>query len=950
MASGSKLELLIEIQGKNAELLAGILRTVTDLQTKVEAGNKSLNQVAENTNSNLTNALRSAKTGALDVLGAFGLWRGIGDVISFVKDSLDKFSESERIAAKLAGSIAAAGGDFKTLQPLIRGATADMQKYGVTDHEVAAALADLVNRGFSVKQSLQGVQAAEKLAMLEGISLSEAVHAITNASNGFIRPGSVLGQILHDVRDELQKGGDKGKNFQVVLDKLAHLDPAIQAQLDTLALKTKTLGANWQQFSENFGSWLARVTDAKENLEFLSNWFKSLNDETERSNRIAAGHATAADNLETLIRQRDAIARFRADLKAGSQLPSVVPTGETLSPQDYREQTKAVENALQSIGISKMSFFTGAQREQAIAGLELVTRQLNQRILAMNKQGKKEIVDANKEADRQDKVRLEESAALERKKMDKLIEEGSSDELRKRAQLMGQVFAAEMQTSEAEYKQKLQLLDGNLSGQLALIEEHGKTVVATEQKQADQITQLLEGSSEKSSTSIQTMFKGGGADLAPGAISGFAESGDWAGLVAKAREMNKKFALDPADFKQAHDEFQTLSADIQKLTLLKQQASKIEVTAGTQTQADTKSVTDKAMSESEAKYRGTVSTNKDLVASGDLSQGEAMRQNAAAAQQYATKLRELAATGKLTDAQLVKFTKDLANVQREASKLTTLGQIRSQLTQFSNNLTHLGQQIGQFLTSTLDNALSTASAAITDMITRTGNAAAAWRNFGMAAIQAITQMVTGYIAGKLAMMAVDAMFGAESKAQSASTAAVAAPAGVAKAGEQGGIWGVILYAIVFATVLAAVMGMVAAASGGFAEGGPITGGVPGRDSVPFIGMTGEHVIKASSVSSLGERFMSRINAGIVDLAALNPGAVVRGMARPMSGNDSAGGQGGAGGRGNAVQFKFNNAIAFTQSDRERLFATTEFRRSLHAFIATNPDAINASLNRQRGHA
>src|SRR5690606_14913959 len=53
-----------------------------------------------------------------------------------------------------------------------------------------------------------------------------------------------------------------------------------------------------------------------------------------------------------------------------------------------------------------------------------------------------------------------------------------------------------------------------------------------------------------------------------------------------------------------------------------------------------------------------------------------------------------------------------------------------------------------------------------------------------------------------------------------------------------------------------------------AEGGPITGGIPGRDSVPILGMPGEHMLTTSDVDKLGGqagvyRFRSALQAGRV---------------------------------------------------------------------------------------
>src|SRR5690606_32276715 len=55
---------------------------------------------------------------------------------------------------------------------------------------------------------------------------------------------------------------------------------------------------------------------------------------------------------------------------------------------------------------------------------------------------------------------------------------------------------------------------------------------------------------------------------------------------------------------------------------------------------------------------------------------------------------------------------------------------------------------------------------------------------------------------------------------------------------------------------------------GRALGGPIVGGVPGRDSVPIMAMPGEHMLTTSDVAKLGGqhgvyRFRAALQAGLV---------------------------------------------------------------------------------------
>ena len=98
------------------------------------------------------------------------------------------------------------------------------------------------------------------------------------------------------------------------------------------------------------------------------------------------------------------------------------------------------------------------------------------------------------------------------------------------------------------------------------------------------------------------------------------------------------------------------------------------------------------------------------------------------------------------------------------------------------------------------------------------------------------------------------------------------------------------------------MGIAQGLSGGFAEGGMVRGpGTGTSDSITARLSDGEHITRAVSVSRLGERFMAGINAGVVDLGALNAGATVRGAGNGAGG---AGSGPGASGQGSAQHFHF----------------------------------------------
>jgi hypothetical protein len=217
------------------------------------------------------------------------------------------------------------------------------------------------------------------------------------------------------------------------------------------------------------------------------------------------------------------------------------------------------------------------------------------------------------------------------------------------------------------------------------------------------------------------------------------------------------------------------------------------------------------------------------------------------------------------------------------------GNMKVQMQQLKDQFATTAQSIAASMKNTIGGAMKQLSAGIGDMIVDGKKFGQVWADTGKTVAKAIINMASEYIAGKLAMMAVDAVMHKASTAQSAQTAASSGTAGVAKAGEQGGWVGLLLYLVVFAAVLAAIMALAGAATG-FAAGGPVVGGVQGQDSVPAMLTPGEFVIPKASVDKFGaahfEMYRRGETPGIDDMMGV-PAPV-------LSGFFSAGGLVGAG--------------------------------------------------------
>lgn len=237
----------------------------------------------------------------------------------------------------------------------------------------------------------------------------------------------------------------------------------------------------------------------------------------------------------------------------------------------------------------------------------------------------------------------------------------------------------------------------------------------------------------------------------------------------------------------------------------------------------------------------------------------------------------------------------LLKVQALERDNTFLGKMTANLRQLRDQWSNLGASMADVFTNTLGGAVTSFSQATASSIVHAKNLGEALGNAGMmieeqlltAIIQLPIQWLLshtlmegislGWKAFLSAMRAEDVV---EANAtEAAKTPTLAANATLASIGS----WGVAV-----AIGLAAIAGILAA-TGAFAEGGMIRGeGTGTSDSIVARLSNGEHVTRAASVASLGERFMAGINAGVVDLSALNPGASVRGAGRGAAGTGGGG--------------------------------------------------------------
>ena len=153
-----------------------------------------------------------------------------------------------------------------------------------------------------------------------------------------------------------------------------------------------------------------------------------------------------------------------------------------------------------------------------------------------------------------------------------------------------------------------------------------------------------------------------------------------------------------------------------------------------------------------------------------------------------------------------------------------VGQMQAGLIKLNDRITDFSGNSAQLALKSMQSAVDAVGSSIYQAMIGTKNWGEAFGRAMAQAAQGIVQMVTQYIAGKLAMMAVDAVYSSESKSESASSTAASVPAGIAKAGEQGGWVGILIYVGVFLAAMAALMAIASAV--GRESGGPVTSGMP----------------------------------------------------------------------------------------------------------------------------
>jgi hypothetical protein len=923
----SKLELIIDVQGRQLEVLTQIGNAITGLDKKIADANKNLADVVSNTDGKLTRSLSTIKSGVDLVAGSFLGWKGITGVFDFLKGSVERFAESDSKLVKLASSVKIAGGDFNALRPLITQATDRLKEFGFSETEVREGMADLINRGFSVKQALEGVGAAAKLAVLEGIPLSEGIHSISQASMGFIRPGSMLGQLLGSVRAELEKGGDQGENFEKILARLGRLDPAVEAQLGTLATRTKALSESWNEFSIDVGKFLNDELDLAGKFEGAAGFLKLLNDEMERSQRIAGGAATSNDKFDQANADLSLLIKKRTQLQAS--------WWDRINPFSSVQNTTAGEDSQiwKMLGLGPLDNLSTDKLDKAIAD---VRAKLASARVAINQ----ETVTAQKAADAQQVTHDENTAAIAQKHMQELLENSSADELRKRADLMAKLFASENADDELGYQQKLIGLKGNLAAQLALIQQHAAARLATERANATQIETLLQASSGKDIAQLQALLKSRGGEVSADQIGGFAGTGDFSGLLGAAGKSNPNFALNDHDFKDAHEKFQSLETDLVQIESLKDRLAKIGIKVDVQLAGDIKTQTDKFIQELDQEVSRKLQdlkvssdaggTSKQSVMTGELNL-KLQEQRTLETALIAVQKQTFAAGTDGAKAQAAAVTllqqkiaglKPTIEQQAAVSNSWIVG-FQLGLKQIADKTVTQAQLFANVMTQVAEGISNAGASAFKAWVTGSESAGKAFQDMTRSLLLAIGETIIKALILTAILELINLI-------------PLVGPTVVSIIGA-GGLAS-------FATNLQSAKGA--------AQGEIINEGTHGTaDDVYRRVSRGEAIIPAASVQKAGPGFIQRLIDGTADFGRMAAGGFISpeyalaGISSPVTSSSNRNGSGG-------IDFRpavhITNYHLFGDTEIDRHFATTAAQRNIRDQVASQTPAIARNLERRRG--
>lgn len=180
----------------------------------------------------------------------------IRTVTSFIKDSIGKALESERVYNDLAAAVERHVGSWNRYRGVMQAFTAEMQKTtGVSDELVAQGLQKMINAGLGVSDAMNAARTAMDLAAGDSsVGMQSAFDLVSKAAQGYTGTLSRYGIII-------DQSLPQSKRFAAAVEQINQkFGGAAQAQM-------KTVTGQWNRLKEAIGDWQEALGKAAQNQE-----------------------------------------------------------------------------------------------------------------------------------------------------------------------------------------------------------------------------------------------------------------------------------------------------------------------------------------------------------------------------------------------------------------------------------------------------------------------------------------------------------------------------------------------------------------------------------------------------------------------------------------------------------------------------------------------------------
>jgi len=368
--TASVLNILVAIQAK-LDAIPQIQGQLGGIAAKATEANRALEIVARNTNGALDKAARGIMGIGRQLAGTFATYLSLGGVVQAAQKSLAQFAEAEATQRQLATAVELSGAKFREIEPAVSAATSALAKYGIEGDQAAKGISVLLTRGLGLNQAMKGIEFAAKLAAAGEGSFEEALQALILALNGTVRPGSMFGQLLGQLREELNTSGDQAGNFDMILSALNEKITALaDSRLDTISAQTKALGVSFKELSQSLGESLSRILQLSEKLRA----FKATADLLQA--RARARELAAKDPMSNEALKANLESQRAALVEATIRGPVAGVTFSELQTEIARVSGQQAADAFARSYAAMLEGKDGEQITRAARNLQLIVEQV----------------------------------------------------------------------------------------------------------------------------------------------------------------------------------------------------------------------------------------------------------------------------------------------------------------------------------------------------------------------------------------------------------------------------------------------------------------------------------------------------------------------------------------------------------------------------------------------